>query len=193
MYAKAKFVLSAIILGAIGSGVWSYIGDPSIKWVAESYISAAQYLNNGYYDYLHSNIGKGHSQTIEVKLKYKLDVIYILVIAIIAALLSIQNLINYSKNHSTFPLSKLLFILASIMMLQSMTTGIKDSYNNKAITFLERSIEILSPNTDTKTILELRAEYRSIEHANDFYQLHDKLIALGNEKKVRLPVFDVAR
>ena len=74
-----------------------------------------------------------------------------------------------------------------------MATGIKDRYNNNAVVFLERSIEILSPNYDTKITLELRAEYRSIENASDFYLLYDKIIALGNQKNIRLPNFEVAR
>lgn len=191
-YEKTKFVLSTIILGAIGSGVWSYIGDPSIKWVAENYISAAHYLNNGYYDYLHSKIGNGQSQEIAIQSMYKLNIIYILVIALIAISFSLSNFIDNSKTSASI-LSKFFIIFASIMLLQTMATGIKDRYNNNAVVFLERSIEILSPNYDTKITLELRAEYRSIENASDFYLLYDKIIALGNQKNIRLPNFEVAR
>jgi hypothetical protein len=70
---------------------------------------------------------------------------------------------------------------------------ITQTYNNDAIVFVERSIDILSPSLTRQEILQLRASYRLVSDASSFYELHDEIIDYGKTKSLEIPSFDVAR
>lgn len=58
-----KNVISVIFLGALGSGLWSLIGEPFLDWLLRTFITLANSVNIGYYDLLHADIGKGFHET----------------------------------------------------------------------------------------------------------------------------------
>jgi hypothetical protein len=67
---------------------------------------------------------------------------------------------------------------------------IGNAYTRNASTFVERSIEILAPTIPQDKVLDLRSKYRSVDNAQKFYQLHDELRALAEDKGVKLPRFN---
>jgi vacuolar-type H+-ATPase subunit I/STV1 len=193
MKEKIRFALITIILGALGSGLWTYIGDPTVGWLGEQYIHVAQRLNSGYYDYLHSDIGEGALIRATTKSALTASLIYGLIMMIFGFMLKYFHRMQFNSHSLFSKAGGFIFFIAVVALLQAITLSVKAGYNRNAVIYLERSIEILSPSNDEKTILQLRAQYRSIENANDFYTLHDSLVNLANEKNVRLPTFEVAR
>lgn len=200
---NVKYVLVTVLLGAIGSGLWNYAGEPLLKWISATYISAAQKLNSGYYDYLHSEIGKGTNSQVELLTATLSMAIFILLILLSTLIMRFQFLsteaktISSSERNSAIKVIDLLFyigILAAIIFFFGIvSTVIKQTYRTDAVIFIERSLDIIAPKIDQQKNIAMRAQYRSIESANDFYVLHDELITLGKENSLKLPEFDVAR
>ncbi len=63
-----------------------------------------------------------------------------------------------------------------------------------AFSFIDRSIEIVAPYIADKERLELRARFRSVESARQFYLLEDDLRNLAKQHPVRkLPDFTSIR
>jgi hypothetical protein len=93
--------------------------------------------------------------------------------------------------------AKYFFIFTTIYALVAfpfmVSRIITQTYNNDAIVFVERSIDILSPSLTRQEILQLRASYRLVSDASSFYELHDEIIDYGKTKSLEIPSFDVAR
>ena len=66
-------------------------------------------------------------------------------------------------------------------------------HSRKAALFIDRSIEIVSPYISDSRRLELRAEFRAIENAKEFYRLQDKLRQIAEEHAIKLPAFESIR
>jgi len=69
----------------------------------------------------------------------------------------------------------------------------RDQHQRRAELFIERSIEIVSPSIDETTRLQLRAQFRAIEDAKDFYGLEDRLRQIATERSIKLPEFSSVR
>ena len=205
-----KNVAGVIILGAIGSGIWSLAGEPALQWCVDIFISSAQRINDGYYDQLHQNIGKGlhESNAVFFRVLFSATLAMAVLILPFMALKIHRRAINIESGKlgtdgSELSISsekrraKYFFIFTTIYALVAfpfmVSRIITQTYNNDAIVFVERSIDILSPSLTRQEILQLRASYRLVSDASSFYELHDEIIDYGKTKSLEIPSFDVAR
>jgi hypothetical protein len=100
-------------------------------------------------------------------------------------------LTQLGKRKKTFlragvPVALLMTVLYTLMFLQ-------DAYTRKACIFIERSIDIVSPCISPEKVLQLRASYRSISKAKEFYDLDTQLQTIAINNKIKLPKFTVIR
>ena len=65
----------------------------------------------------------------------------------------------------------------------------RNSYTSEAIVFIERSIEILSPQIGTDSVMRLRANYRAISNRKQFIALYRELSIYAKANNVELPAF----
>jgi hypothetical protein len=102
-----------------------------------------------------------------------------------------ERVIRLVKRSKRFGYSSLTgFLIASIYVAVFLVGNL---YTREASTFVERSIEILTPNIPPDRVLQLRAKYRSVDSAQKFYDLHDELQTIAKEKNVTLPKFTVIK
>ena len=207
-----KNVTIALFLGALGSGLWSIAGEPFIKWFIEVFIEFAQFINSSFNDSLHENIGKSHRENNSLYLSTLVRVFFtmgIIVLPIFAYMTmkrvqklkqadseskkkeidtEVSDLVSSTKK--IFIISILLSIVGAPLYVSRIITS---AYNNGAIVYVERSIEIVTPKIPNEHVLELRAQYRSVSNASDFYKLHEKLQEIAKLNSIELPEFSVAR
>jgi len=212
-------VLGIILLGALGSGTWERILEP---FFANLFATAIGSIYQPYIDYLHSDIGKGVGGQ---PIPYFGVVLYLFLIVILSApiYLNIKER-GKVKTHSLIPTkdeeefketnhsfhTKYLFwtTLSLIGMIFITALFVKGNYNERAVTFVERSIEIIAPkllidqsneNPATESclisnnigrILCLRAKYRAIEDTCSYARLHKELLKLAKRYKLELPKFE---
>jgi len=110
----------------------------------------------------------------------------------------IEHLLNVAElsNRSAVSYKRDAFeLLTGIFLILLWVFGglIGNAYTRSASTFVERSIEILAPTIPPEKVLQLRAEYRSVDSARKFYELHDVLQTIAKEKNVTLPKFTVIK
>ncbi len=207
-----KNILLAIFLGAVGSGLWSLAGESVLNWCVETFISIAQSANDGYFDYLHKDIGKAfHEESGEFLRTIYNCFLFIVIIALPFITYKLRKKalsfegtngpkqkIDLSKRISLLKkTTKMLFVFTifySVIACPFLFSSIiAENYNNTAIVFVERSIEILSPRLKNEEIIQLRADYRSISDAISFYQLFDRLNSIAESEEIILPKFSIAR
>lgn len=210
-----KNVLTALLLGAIGSGLWSIVGDPLIRWFVELFITVSQYINNGYYDLLHRDIGKGFHEESGLHFRdiYSIFMLFFLVaLPIVSFVLkrkmerpdeeteeSEKNHEDQARKEYRKSLSEVKKLLISTVILfivgfpLYVSKIISINYNYSAIVFIERSIEIVSPHLNNENILILRADYRTIATSKEFYKLYDDLNDIALKNNIKLPEFDIAK
>ena len=66
-------------------------------------------------------------------------------------------------------------------------------YTNTAVTYTERSLEIIAPYISSEERLELRSHYRAVTDAASFYAFYDSIKEIAETKEIELPVFKIAR
>jgi hypothetical protein len=205
-----KNTITALLLGALGSGLWSIAGEPALHWFVSAFIALAQGINKGYYNLLHLDIGKGFH---EENGRLFLETLSILA-AFFYLFLPLVIYISYKRVNciegndieednltSTSKITKIninIFLILSIILSLLFTPVyisriIISNYNNKAIVFTERSIEILSPVLTHQEYLKLRADYRLVSGAEGFYIVYDYLQTTAKQHSIRLPEFELAR
>ena len=67
--------------------------------------------------------------------------------------------------------------------------GFRAFYIMDATLFVEQSIDILAPRISPAQVLELRAQYRSIDNAAKFYELEDSLRTFSQQSGATLTEF----
>lgn len=206
---RVKRVALVIVLGAIGSGVWSGVGAPLISWIAIGFIKTMSFVSSSYVDFLHKNIGKGLREEITIYLFELVALAGIWFFLDYGFLKPIDYYWrSYQAKHRAQPEDKkpeheaiklrrrrkLYLLILSPMCLISMIilfAGLVQLiYTNSAIVYIERSIEILSPYVSEQERLMLRSQFRSIHTARQFYDMRETLKSKSREKNVDIPSFD---
>ena len=82
-----------------------------------------------------------------------------------------------------------LVVVTPLAVTFQIATLYRNSYTLEAIVYVERSIDILSPQIDSDSILRLRANYRAISNRKQFVALYQELSNYARAKNVELPAF----
>ncbi len=88
---------------------------------------------------------------------------------------------------------RLMIPFGALITLVWAGTFYQDIHAAKAAMFVERSIIILAPQLDPADVLRLQASFRSIETAEDFYNLEEELRLIAARSNIDLPEFDSIR
>ncbi len=191
-----------LFVGAIGSGLWSWIGSPLSFWFADKFVYVFSKVSSSYIDYLHTNIGKAYYEESSAIIKITLDMIVISIYLSVPlifikarrAMLNkkpkrfMKKMIESKKGYITILTVFLIISTSAILVMAS--SIIKTNYNYSAINYIERSTEILAPYLTEKEILMLRSEFRLIESAEQFYNLDNRLKFLSNLHSINIPEFN---
>jgi hypothetical protein len=202
-------VIGTIVLGAIGSGLWEVFLSDFFFNSINLFLRMSSYIFKGYVDILHKNICNGSSEIFSF-FPYILVVVAICSFPWMALFMSRDRWGNLEKKitgkgKSDKPLTsdeileevlkhKKRFTYAyafggTLLFCLIFTTAASDVYQYKASLFIEKSIEIVSPNLTQKEILNLRSLYRSINDSRKFYSLEKKLHEIANSNNLELPDF----
>lgn len=68
-----------------------------------------------------------------------------------------------------------------------MSRIVKDAYAYDVVTYMEQSIEIISPYISDLELKQLKSQYRQIDSRQKFQALNIRLIKLSHDNKVNLP------
>jgi hypothetical protein len=186
--------LGAILLGAIGSGVWSELLAPLWNSLLTIIVKVFAYFSDSFKNSIYEEAAKGFHE------KYSLTVLMILLgmfIGIYIALLVSHFLLQFERPQDAvkrFMRSRYEFIAFSFMVLVFVTmctfVSIHSAYANKITTRSLNSIYIVAPYVDNSEVLRLKSQFHQIKTAGDYKAFYFRLKDLGEKHKLALPLFE---
>ena len=202
------FIIGTIIVGAIGTGVWELFLSNFFSNSINLFLRMSSYIFKGYVDILHKNVCDGSSEVFS-SFPYGLLATAFCMMPWIFMLVLRNRLGNIEekitdKSKSDKPLIKdeiteiskfkkrftyMWVFLGILTFCLTFTIVAEDIYRYKASLFIEKSIEIMSPNLTQKEILTLRSLYRGINDSAKFYSLENKLHKIADDNNLELPEF----
>ncbi|MEM9554504.1 MAG: hypothetical protein AAGC60_09605 [Acidobacteriota bacterium] len=206
LYKLALAGLTAIFLGAVGSGIWDLLLADIVTWLFGALGTAVGKVFGTYFDFLYARVGRGLWG--ELSLLPFLLLTFGILAANVGGFIYFIFLTRFRRKMRTgmakspvTTMSILAFfshgfgfwIIISVVIFNTLIYShdiLRTVYRIKAVVWVERSIEILRPHVDHSKFLELRAAYRSIDSAESFYRLHRDLEYVSSEVDVKLPEFE---
>jgi hypothetical protein len=214
-------VVVTIFLGAIGSGIWALFLGPATEVLSRNSIRLISSVFHGYLDYVYEQVSRNPEDQF-AKLPYVLIVVGVVTVPWLAifelrsSLTGMQERVEsltdesdgtVTKEHLEERVRRLQgrvkrlrrIITSACIPLALLSTAMyseeafSTSHSRRAALFLDRSIEIVSPYLDERDRLELRARFRSIESAKEFYDLEGQLRAIAGQHSTKLPQFESIR
>ncbi len=204
----------AILLGAVGSGLWDIALSPIVDWVGDAILTAGSWTFEGFADSLYRQVSRDPLGKF-ARFPYFIIVPLFIVMPWVFLFLALRAISRISAALEDSPddgkesdpkklleelpaerrnLLRLIIPFTALVTLLWASSFYRDHHAFKAAMFVDRSIAILAPKIDNVEVLRLRASFRSIETAEDFYDLEDQLRRrAGKLKDVNLPEFKSIR
>ncbi|TAJ95161.1 MAG: hypothetical protein EPO31_01945 [Gammaproteobacteria bacterium] len=202
----------AIILGAIGSGLWDVFLSPIFNWAGDRLLTAASWAFGSFADSMYRQVSR--DPTNFAKFPYIVLMIsgvtlpWLLSVFLLINLGRIRRSLNESPSRdigvarddmlgNVFSRSKLIIRLilplALFTSLLYASTFYQDLHSWRAAIWVERCLAIVAPHLKSSESLQLQAKFRAIEKASDFYELEDQLRSIAGEHAISLPEFESIR
>lgn len=206
-----KYILGTIFLGALGSGLWDLFLSELLYKCASIFANIFASFFSSYVEILHKNIGQGlNEESSMILLSIFLATIMLIGIFLFLyifnsyrhlkkSLIGSNKKLDAPKIDSQTRLKrfkkKIIFYFFAIIPLIFMYAMIffTIDYQHRAIVFIERSIEIVTPNITTNDLVVLRSKYRSINSAKEFYELETELRNISLKYHIKLPEFSTIK
>ena len=191
--------LAAILLGAIGSGLWNVALGPVLSWTGNALLTAASFgvesVKNGVY----REIAKGfHEQAGVTWLKiFSAFLMAIPFVFLFFTFLhrpvfaAIQKSVRGSADSPPRPkrmlvvLCLLLLFCCSFFFIQYLYVA----YSNRAITHFRQSLSICMPRLDQQQEEDVLAKFAKIQCKNDYTAIMEELTEVANAASDELPDF----
>lgn len=188
----AGTVLGAIVLGAIGSGLWDRMGDPILQMLSGAVINGIDLVVGSYKDTIYRQASYGfreYPSTFLFKIFiFFLTALYLAVVVSHPAVSRGERAQNLGGRARKAIRSRggffLLVALALVALSSFYATSTQLSYTNRVILFAEVSIDRLAPFLTDQEEEELLASFRSVRSAADYYLFYDRIIALHEANRL---------
>lgn len=215
-FTDIKNLAIIIAIGAFANAIKEIIEERAADWFFSVFTKGMSIFGSYFIDFLHSDIGKGFDKQ---SIPHLGLIIYILLMFIL--FVPIYKVLSEKNKHSEknpnvmevsdeeikekqiqekqnyiykYINSSLAIIISIIGMVFVTSYFIKSSYHEKAVLFVERSIDILAPklykqDNGWDNILSLRAQYRAVDNAEKYNLLYQRLYKLSQQQEITLPYF----
>ncbi|MCK8135898.1 hypothetical protein [Pseudoalteromonas sp. 2CM28B] len=184
--------LGIIILGAIGSGVWQIIGEPLVTSSLKFIIDSMDLLFSSYKDSIYIKASKGLHES-SANSTYTL--IILLFSTLPVAFIAGKKLGKRSSDKAfsdidkgdvkTLTVVKIAMVLNFVLMISlalNIVTSV--SYANRIVVYVDTSLDRLAPHVEPIKVLELRARFREVKSAEDYYALYEQIESLLKVNKL---------
>jgi uncharacterized membrane protein YjgN (DUF898 family) len=171
-------IVAAIILGAIGSGVWERVLSPALSKLSDATASVVSGISSGYEEAIYQRAARDTTDLYPMKIAMLILVLVgvALVVTIALRALAQSNVQERTQRriHRFFGIQGLSLGLSLVLMAFISMARLDAASQIKESSL--RSLEILRPYTGENTYLQLRSEYYSIESKKDFEAFKAKIL-----------------
>jgi MFS family permease len=193
-------LLAAILLGAIGSGVWEAALKPLLQYLGELIVTLSSSVSVTFKDGLYSEAAEGFHEKHSLAL---ITFIYGVIAGVATVALMVgpvwRRLRALKRERTEAPKvspsagRRRLFVaivgVFSIVALGMFVTA-RDAYINRVTTWSLTSIERLGGAISPKEYANLRSLFFRVDSTKDFYEFHSRLKAVSQTNNVALEEFD---
>ena len=171
--------LGVIVLGAIGSGVWQLLGEPIVDSIVKFIVNSMDLFFSTYKDSIYSKASLGFHESSSNSI-YTLFLFMISFVPIVfllgRALGKKSSSMNYEVVNKRRSFLKIVMVV-NIVLMVSMTLNVVTSisYVSRVILYVEVSLDRLAPYESSKRLAELKAQFREVSTAEDYYQLYNDI------------------
>lgn len=187
-------ILAAVILGAIGSGVWEKMLSPALSRLLDGTSALIASLSSSYEDSIYQRAARDTTDLYSIKIACLiiLSIGIALVISIALRALARTTMQERTQTRIKFMLGAqglsgglALVVVAFISMAKVDTASrIKESSL--------RSLEILRPALGEANYVQMRSQYYSIENKGDFDAFRRQLLEAANKSSKKVPLQTLA-
>ena len=183
---------AAIILGAIGSGVWEKILSPAISWLSSATAEFISTFSSSYENSIFQRAARDMTDLYPVKIVFL--ILFIIGFSLVTSML-LQLLAKYSFQERTQRRLKFLlganglFLGIAIVVMSFISIAKVDAAQKiKEKSF--RSLEILRPYIGEQEYLVLRSTYYSIDNKSDFDVFRSLVRTHAGKINKKVPLLD---
>jgi hypothetical protein len=188
----AGTALAAILLGAIGSGVWSELLSPLWNAFIVIIVKLFTYFSSSLTDSIYFEAAKGFHE------KHALSLLLLItgmLTGVFVTLIAARLLLRIDRPKDVvvrFVRSKYEYFVFSFILLvpivMSMFIAFYSSYSNKVTTSSLNSIDIVAPYVGVDEALRLKSQFHQIKSRKDYVTFYSRMKDIGEKNKLVLPL-----
>jgi cation transport ATPase len=211
-------VIGALILGALGSGLWELLFKPLLFWVSTVFLNIATLGINSLRDDLYVEIAKGHDPSglitfnIIVAAGLGIFVFFVFIVPFITWLTIGEFVRKRSLGRSKTSSHKFLFFRRTILpfsqrvrflrgatILFAATAALqvgmfiiiaaRETFIANGVVYLDQSQRAIAPYLTDNERIELRSRAAQMKSRLDFDKLNSEIVKAAQANKVQLPAF----
>jgi len=174
---RVKNIVTIVFFGALGSGLWSLVGDATEGFIYNSVILAGGWVGQTFGDSMNLNIGTGGWGDRSSAM-------------LLIIVLWVYNIFMLSH---IFKLKNPYFIGVAVVTIFIILTfaSYKITYSLKMELYFNQSIEILAPHIADQELLLLRQKYRYIDSLESLGKAQQYIDLLSNKYEVQIREFSL--
>jgi hypothetical protein len=210
-------IIGTIMLGAIGSGLWSLLLEPSLSWVARGTLTLATLGISSVRDNVYQDIAKGYTEAPGLFLIALITgFIFFVVLGYssfrLGQFVGDRIFSKFIKRHLSTEtdkiveklelelkkyenhLRKLEIVLIVLTILIASFLYVQYSmlkYTNSAITHFQQCFTICRPYLDEAQEKKVLAQFSQIKNKQDYIDLMNQLYEIGHKKGADFPKFTI--
>ena len=187
-------IVGAVLVGAVGSGVWERIISPLFSSVMRLVAEYYSNISSGYANDIYIIAVRGTTDIYAAKVNYMIVFVVSVALLLMGTYDSIERFME-RRGIIMFHRKSMKIYCTFTGIVLLVLVIINTSKANAAIEIRDasfRSFEILRPYVDEKEYYNFRAMFYSIKKKHDFDQFASALAAHKSLKGVELPVFSYA-
>ena len=191
------YILGAVAIGILSNAVWE-VFKPVSNLFFEGLLNVSTLGVKTFNDGIYVEIAKGFHErpSLELYLFFLLIIVTFQIFALFFVWKFDSNeRYGDSEYKSIFPVwfnkrRRLVILFLCIVGTTAYSLEIiKQSYVNKAITYIEQSLKIVGPYIDDSTEESLRSKFASLKSKNDFENVVAELKNISDKNDAHLPEF----
>jgi len=199
-------ITTTLLLAILGTFIYSRLIDPNLDETFNFFGIFFSSISDSYRDYLYENVGDGIKEIFSYHiygLIFGVALIFLITSVVFSVTITIRDFLSFKvplrrsgAMKALNPIFRnkffgILISLTGILAVLSLISNIvKHHYTYNTIIYIEKSIDILSPEISPKEKLILISKYRQINNYEKFNLFNEVLIEIANEKNVQLPNLD---
>ena len=188
-------LLSAIVVGAISSGVWEKVLSPAFNFMSNAVATFLSQLITGYSDKLYTKAAELLILNNNIKtLIY--NTIFIVLLIVFLFLMEAKMFLKWRHINANFYkfiddlISFPLIIIIGGILFFNLGIQIQDQNINKIFMHSNLNMEIARPYIGEQKYLELRSDYLRIKNKTAFDQFEDKLLKYVDGKNLGIKKYN---